>query len=269
MPKLALGRIDPLTVSRAPKDEAVSTPAISPLLAAVLQTLPEPVYLKDRSHRWVMANDAYCDYMGHGAEALLGKSESDILPEREAGFAWESDEAVFKTGSSIINEVVATRDDETARVLQTHKSVLRDGDDNELLMCVIRDLTGSDAASALLQGGPPGDSKASAPGRKKIRRLGEQPVRFAFSDPLTQLPDRRAFMNLLDVAAARVDASSAIFVMNIDHLKLVNDRFGHSAGDTVILEVVRRLRASVRSNDILGRLDGDEFIVLADAIDSM
>ncbi len=269
MPNLALGRIDPLTLTLAPKSQGIATPSISPLLVAVLQTFPEPVYLKDRSHRWVMVNEAYCDYMGHESEALLGKCEGDMLPEREASLAWENDEAVFKTGSSTLNEAVAARDDKTARLLQTHKSILRDGDDNELLLCVIRDLTGSDAASDLLQGGPAGDDKPALRGQTKIRRLGEQSVRFAFSDPLTQLPDRRAFMNLLDVAAARVAASSAIFVINIDHLKLVNDRFGHSAGDTVILEVARRLRASIRANDILGRLDSDEFIVLADAIDSM
>lgn len=269
MPKLALGRLDPLTITHAPQLESGLRPSIPSLLAEVLKALPEPVYLKDRSHRWVMVNDAYCDYMGRTCGELLGNSESDILPEREAVTAWENDEAVFKTGSTVINEAVATRDDKTSRVLQTDKSLLRDGNDNELLLCVIRDLTGTDAASALLHGRSTGNEPIATSNPKKIRRLGEQPVRFALSDSLTQLPDRRAIMNLLDAAAAQVSRRSAIFVINIDHFKLVNDRFGHTAGDTVILEVARRLRASIRSNDILGRLDGDEFIVMADAIDPM
>ena len=231
--------------------------------------LPEPVYLKDRSHRWVGVNEAYCEYMGRERHELLGKNESDVLPEREEGSAWENDEAVFKTGSAVINEAVAAGGEDSSRVLQTHKSMLRDANDNELLLCVIRDLTGTDVANALLRGISSDEESSPAVPGNKIRRLGVQQVRFPFSDPLTQLPDRRAFLNLLDAAAQRISQSSAIFVINIDHFKLVNDRFGHAAGDTVILEVARRLRSSIRPRDILGRLDGDEFVVLADAIDTM
>jgi len=265
MPKLAIDRLGYPAVSPVNTLTDAASRLTPHMLAEVLDAMPEPVYLKDRSHRWVEVNSAFCEYMGRGRSELLGKTESDFLPDREASRAWENDEIVFKTGQVIINEAVADDGEEISRLLQTQKSLLRDGRDNELLLCVIRDLTGTKSASELLRGSPV--VSENCPGTAGKPHV--QHVSFAFSDPLTQLPNRRAFMNMLDAATTRVAQNAAVFVINLDHFKLVNDRFGHTAGDTVILEVAARLRSSIRVNDILGRLDSDAFIVLADGIDVM
>ena len=85
------------------------------------------------------------------------------------------------------------------------------------------------------------------------------------ADPLTGCLNRRGFE---ERAVAEIDAATrragqgAVLVLDIDHFKPVNDRFGHAAGDELLRWVVSRIKDMVRSNDAIGRLGGDEFAVL-------
>ncbi|MFT4560491.1 MAG: diguanylate cyclase (GGDEF)-like protein/PAS domain S-box-containing protein [Gammaproteobacteria bacterium] len=269
MPKLAIDRLDSAPKGAIEKNGRVTRGLSVRGLNAVIDALPEPMWTKDRSHRWVMVNAAFCDYMGRTRVELLGKTERDFLPDREAGIIWENDEAVFSTGQARVDEVVSIIHGEHPRVLQSHLSLLRDAADNDLLFGVIREADSPEALGTYGGRDANANSRRAPNERRKLDRLTSQQVRYAFSDPLTQLPNRRSFMNLFDTTKASRCDNAAVFVIGIDHIKLVNDRFGHCAGDGVIIEVADRLRASMRNIDILGRLDGDEFIVLAEDIDSM
>jgi diguanylate cyclase (GGDEF)-like protein len=78
----------------------------------------------------------------------------------------------------------------------------------------------------------------------------------ALSDPLTGLANRRA------LAEAKLPASYSLIELDLDHFKLVNDSFGHDAGDRVLKQVARVLKESVREQDQTFRLGGEEFLVL-------
>lgn len=90
-------------------------------------------------------------------------------------------------------------------------------------------------------------------------------------DPLTDLINRRVFDGYLNhyVERARGGRGPAhLLLLDLDHFKDVNDRFGHQAGDQVLIEVAERLRDCIRASDVLARFGGDEFgIILADAGD--
>ncbi|PKD37929.1 diguanylate cyclase [Methylomonas sp. Kb3] len=89
--------------------------------------------------------------------------------------------------------------------------------------------------------------------------------RLAYYDPLTHLPNRRLLQDRLGqelVAGARNGLYGAILFLDLDNFKTLNDTRGHEAGDQLLIEVARRLRTSVRECDIVGRLGGDEFLVL-------
>lgn len=88
----------------------------------------------------------------------------------------------------------------------------------------------------------------------------------ASRDPLTGLTNRRAFDERVayEVARhARREAPFAVIALDLDGFKSVNDRFGHQAGDELLLEVAAALGESVREQDTVARLGGDEFCVLA------
>src|SRR6478735_7714354 len=80
-------------------------------------------------------------------------------------------------------------------------------------------------------------------------------------DPLTGLPDRAAFLAALRSATATGEAVAVLF-LDLDDFKIVNDGFGHEAGDRLLIQVATRLRNAVRDGDMVARLGGDEFTVL-------
>ncbi|HRA46500.1 MAG TPA: EAL domain-containing protein, partial [Thermomicrobiales bacterium] len=101
------------------------------------------------------------------------------------------------------------------------------------------------------------------------RKLLEDRLQFqAFHDPLTGLANRAMFLNRLDQSFARYgrDESIALLFLDLDRFKLINDTFGHEAGDHLLRTVARRLEQCVRPNDLVARLGGDEFIILLDAV---
>ena len=84
-------------------------------------------------------------------------------------------------------------------------------------------------------------------------------------DRLTGLPNRRALEDDMEAVMARVDRYGtrlAACMIDLDHFKPINDRFGHEAGDHVLRVVARRLRENLRRTDYVARLGGDEFVLL-------
>lgn len=84
-------------------------------------------------------------------------------------------------------------------------------------------------------------------------------------DPLTGVANRRSLIAALDrdaSRAVRTRESIALMMVDIDHFKRVNDRYGHPAGDQVLCHVVNVLQARVRAQDLVGRYGGEEFMVL-------
>jgi diguanylate cyclase (GGDEF)-like protein len=91
----------------------------------------------------------------------------------------------------------------------------------------------------------------------------------ALIDPLTGVSNRRAFMqDAVEVTRRQVEHCRpvAVFLIDLDHFKSINDRFGHAAGDRVLRLFAQVCSASVRTTDLVGRIGGEEFAVLiADA----
>jgi len=112
--------------------------------------------------------------------------------------------------------------------------------------------------------------RAGAIRRQVARAQHERELleRMAHTDPLTGLPNRRGLDLALQDALAQVTPSQglAVYVIDLDGFKAVNDRLGHDAGDALLAQAAARLRARLRGRDIVARLGGDEFVVLAQSI---
>ena len=98
------------------------------------------------------------------------------------------------------------------------------------------------------------------------RKQAEETIqRQANFDPLTQLPNRRLFLDRLEqeiIKSRRADMSLALLLVDLDQFKEVNDTLGHDVGDTLLQEAAQRIRGCTRDVDTVARLGGDEFTVI-------
>jgi diguanylate cyclase (GGDEF)-like protein len=135
-------------------------------------------------------------------------------------------------------------------------------------------------ASVLLLGGASNEQRAAEDQLRKLnldlegrveQRTGElreiqrQLEKAAFYDPLTGLPNRRLLEErfaFCAAAARRKVARFTILLIDLDHFKLINDNFGHDAGDAMLVETGTCLLVTLRECDVVSRIGGDEFVIL-------
>lgn len=106
----------------------------------------------------------------------------------------------------------------------------------------------------------------------KLEEVNQQLEFHSVRDPLTGLYNRRSFLELMHQRDTRVpeerredddDNPDCLMIMDIDHFKHINDTWGHSTGDAVLIEVAKRLRSAVRDSDMTLRWGGEEFLIFA------
>lgn len=144
-----------------------------------------------------------------------------------------------------------------ADVLQQEET-LNDRDGSQRTYLTVRFPIPGDAERPLAEGAISVDISS--------RKLAEKLVHdLAFYDPLTALPNRRMLGDRLQQAfatSARHDAHGAVFFIDLDHFKQLNDSLGHDHGDLLLQQVATRLLQCVRGEDTVARIGGDEFVVM-------
>ena len=100
------------------------------------------------------------------------------------------------------------------------------------------------------------------------RRKADEQIRYlAYFDALTRLPNRRLLMDRLAqaiLAGQRTRQFGVLMILDLDNFKSLNDTCGHDVGDSLLVEVAKRIVASVREEDTVARLGGDEYVILAE-----
>lgn len=116
------------------------------------------------------------------------------------------------------------------------------------------------------------DAQERALAESRLAAAQEELRHLSYRDALTDLPNRRSYMEQLSKARARLarepSMSFAVALSDVDRFKVLNDSLGHGAGDDLLVEVAKRLRAQVRGNDIVARLGGDEFALILEVPDA-
>jgi len=99
----------------------------------------------------------------------------------------------------------------------------------------------------------------------RLHSAYERSMSLAITDSLTGLYNRRYLTSHLDASLKRLTRESkslAVAMVDIDHFKAVNDRFGHAIGDEILREVAARLKRGIRASDLAARLGGEEFVIV-------
>ena len=105
-----------------------------------INATPDPIFVKDEQHRWMILNDAFCQLLGKSRQELLGKSEYDFFPKSEAVF-WTKDEELLTRDICLATEEKFTDTAGTEHTISTKKSVFTRADGSKVIVGTIRDFT--------------------------------------------------------------------------------------------------------------------------------
>ena len=105
-----------------------------------INSIPDPIFVKDEQHRWIVLNDAFCNLIGKRRSELIGKSGYDFLPPAQAAFFWQQDEEVLQRSLSQETEENFT-DGGKERIISTKKTVFNNAEGRKMLVGTMRDVT--------------------------------------------------------------------------------------------------------------------------------
>ncbi len=110
-------------------------------LGKIVNSVGDPIFVKDRHHRLIFVNDAKCMLLGRKREEILGKSLCDFYPKEQNDVFLEKDEVVFETGEENVNEEEITDGEGVIRTVATKKTLYTDKHGSKFIIGVIRDMT--------------------------------------------------------------------------------------------------------------------------------
>jgi diguanylate cyclase (GGDEF)-like protein/PAS domain S-box-containing protein len=221
------------------------------LAASVFEHTQEAIVISDPNMTIVRANKGFARTLGLTHNAVAGKNLQDFiatecLEERiNETFrqsigrkdSWQG-EVWYRCQNQGTDRIIPT--------LQSVSAVKNDDGDVVYFIHIFNDIS---------------DQKTA---ENKMKHL-------AHSDSLTNLPNRNALMTHLQNAIDHSDVNThfSLMFIDLDKFKPVNDQHGHQVGDEILKQVAQRIRESVRADDVVGRLGGDEFLMIIESIQDM
>ena len=211
------------------------------ILNSVIDNVSNLIFYKDASFNYLGCNSAFEKFMGHTKEELIGHNDFDFFPKELAEHFRTLDQKIFDSGVAVINPQWVTYPDGSEVYLHTTTTPFYDIDGN------IMGLVGNSVDIT------------------KEKLLSDELEHQANYDYLTNIANRLLFMDRLNqslLLRKREDSKFALFFIDLDEFKPINDEFGHKYGDLVLKEVAQRLSDAVRESDTIARLGGDEFAAI-------
>lgn len=207
----------------------------------VFDLIPIPLFAKDLQGKYLTCNKAYEEISGKSRQEMIGKTVYDLWPKSQADMFFLKDKELFDASGQQIYEADITASFGKKCIVQFHKVTFSNETGETIgLLGAIFDIT--------------------------ERKLMEEKLIFLGNhDPLTELPNRRHLINDFfheSKRAIRYDRKMALYYMDINRFKKINDDLGHDVGDALLQFISEKMKYLLRENENIYRVGGDEFCIL-------
>jgi cyclic di-GMP phosphodiesterase Gmr len=225
-----------LRTAATESDDVLADDTELSILRDVLRMLPAGVTVQDEHGQFLLVNDAAAAQLGLGPSGQAGPASPELARRRESGIE------LLRAGRAAVTEESATSGEIRQVFLTAHRPV-RIAERNLLV--------------------------SSSTDISEQKAVEDHLFRSAYYDELTGLPTRRVIEHRAN-RLLQTDAHGrfALAFLDIDNFKHINDYYGHSIGDALLVEVAHRIGLNLRDSDMLSRISGDEFLLLLTPIQS-
>ncbi|WP_126147784.1 sensor domain-containing diguanylate cyclase [Synechococcus elongatus] len=234
-----------VTAERKTKQQLQEALVEAQRLRAALDQVSSHIYMKDLQFRYIYANRSALDFVDRSLEEILGKDDFFFFSEEAAKLLQAIDSRVFQ-GEQTTEEIhlVNPKDGQLRVYLEIKTPIYESAQSNNIigLLGISTDITEQ---------------------KKLEQKLQQQ----ATTDALTGILNRRQFITLAQAELNRIyriqrDTSLSLVIIDIDHFKTINDSYGHTVGDQVLILWTNICQQNIREVDIFARLGGDEFVLM-------
>jgi diguanylate cyclase (GGDEF)-like protein/PAS domain S-box-containing protein len=239
-PRYLIGLINDITERKQAEDKIRRTQIF---LDTIIENVPSTIIVKDaRDFRYLMINRAGEALFGIPRERIVGGRDGDIFDKEQADAITGRDIEICNSGVPLVGGDHPLHTPGNGVRAITSNRVVLPGDDGkpQYLLSVLEDMTERAQAAARI-------------------------AHMAHHDALTGLANRALFTEKIEEASARqrrLGEGFAVFMLDLDGFKDINDSLGHPAGDALLKEMAVRLRSALRETDVLARFGGDEFAII-------
>jgi len=239
-PRYLIGLINDITERKQAEDKIRRTQAF---LDTVIENVPATIIVKDvRDFRYLMINRAGEQLFGTSRERIVGSKDGDIFDKEQADAITGRDIEMCNSGEPLVRGDHPLHTPANGVRIISSTRVMLPGDDGkpQYLLAVLEDMTERAHAAARI-------------------------AHMAHHDALTGLANRALFTEKIEEASARqrrLGEGFAVFMLDLDGFKDINDSLGHPAGDALLKEMAVRLKSALRETDVLARFGGDEFAII-------
>lgn len=210
-------------------------------LQGLINAAPTGILITDESKKLVMVNDYICQKLSLSSDELLGRNPLSFIAKKYRLEYLSEIQKHINDDNSILNSrldlTMELPNNETINVEMAFSTLLFE--DKKLVITAITDIS-------------------------ERKRLEAQLRVLASTDPLTGAYNRRSFNEMSHKAIStcfRQQQAFSILLLDLDFFKRINDNYGHTAGDEVLIATVKAINSCIREADILGRYGGEEFVI--------